>query len=392
VAIIDTFIMLFRADTSNVKKGVDESEKDLKRLEAEAKKADAEVSKIGKSFLSATSSLAGLVAGFVGAHAVISGFRESLSYTTDLSNASRELHVNVSALDAWGQAVKRVGGTSEGFRQSLKGLSEHIGASPERALQVLPRLADAMSKMGNFQAQRFGKMWGLDQSTILLLQQGRREVEDMIKQQERLGVVTEKDVIATRNFNNAVRDAGQAYNTFWRELSTPIMPYLTDTIKYLLDHQDLVKGAFVILATGATGLVIAFTPFIGTITLLAGAVALLSIAYEDFQKFREGMPSITEFLSDQSISHGIGKFIPQSVKDTYEKAKPYFTDKAVFGYLGFNSNTQSAGNSNQNTNITVGDVFIDAKNADAKQVGEIFKNSITDQYMQANNHFATGGV
>ena len=62
----------------------------------------------------------------------------------------------------------------------IKSTRQHFGISAGVALKTLPQLADAFKRLGNFRSQYYGKLFGLDEATILLLQQGRREVEAII--------------------------------------------------------------------------------------------------------------------------------------------------------------------------------------------------------------------
>ncbi len=194
----------------------------------------------------------------------------------------------MEALNAWQNAVQRTGGTASGFNSSLSGLASHFGTTPQIALQLLPQLASVFSRFNQYQANTYGKSLGLDQSTIYLLQQGRREVEATIKQQQRLGLITKEQVDITRKFDNALYDSGRAYKTFYRELTVPLLPYLTKALNYFIEHEDAIKGAM--LGIGAAALImgarfaIAF-PYISAVT---GAIAALGVAYEDVKGFIKG--------------------------------------------------------------------------------------------------------
>src|SRR5690606_28058201 len=114
MSIIETFYILFKSDTSSIKKGAEEAEAVTEKVAASLKKVDAGATTAGRSFLGFAHSASRLLAAYVGAGAVLSTFKTSASYINDIGNASRALNVNVEDLDAWGYAVTRAGGTAQG--------------------------------------------------------------------------------------------------------------------------------------------------------------------------------------------------------------------------------------------------------------------------------------
>lgn len=387
MAIIDTFLMLFKADTSNVKKGVDDSEKELKRLERDAKKADAEIANIGKSFRNVAGSFSSLVAGFVSAHAIINGFRESLNYTTEISNLSRELNLNVSTVDAWGQALKRTGGDAQSFKRIIESLTDRYGGTPSQVLSQLPRFADYFSKLSQSQALIRGKQFGFDTPTILLLQQGRREVDALIQRQKELGVVTEKDKEITLKFNNALLDAKQAYNTFYRELSREVTPTFTKVLEYLIKHQDLVKGAFYAIAGGVTVLTGALALANIEIASIVAGLAVFAAAYEDVKRFKAGLPSaLGDVRNDlkgrtDKLPTFFQKIIGTKVPD-YALPNTHALYRSGIG----NSNT-----SNKNS-VHIDNITIQTQATNAQGIGFSLVPELQKQLDQVADHFGSAVV
>ena len=390
MAIIDNFIMLFTADTKNVKKGVDESEKDLKRLEAEAKKADAEVAKIGKSFRDVAGSFTSLVAGFVSAHAILSGFKNAMDYTSEIGNISRELQINSEDVDAWGRVLQKTGGTVQTFKSAIQGLAGHYGATPSQALKLLPQFADSFSKLSKPQALLRGKQFGFDVPTILLLQQGRREVESLIARQKEFGVVTQKDVAINDEFKSSLGNVSQAYNSFYRELSREITPVLTKTFNYFLKHQDVIKGGFYAIAAGVavlTGALAVMNPYLTAAVALIGAFA---VGFEDYKRYKAGLPSALGDIKNSinpKIRHGLKAFVQYNPADTYRSVKGSISNARQNLVNSYGSYLPD---SSKTVNLTTGDITI---NTDAKDTAEIigsFKSELNKQLDQANDHFASG--
>ena len=122
MAILETFYILFKSDASDVKKGAEEAEKSTKHLEQSLKNVGKESEHVGAGFAAAARSVVGLFAGIASVSSVIQSFHSAVNEITEVGNLSRELNVNVEALDAWGHAVQRTGGTAAGFQSSLKSL------------------------------------------------------------------------------------------------------------------------------------------------------------------------------------------------------------------------------------------------------------------------------
>lgn len=390
MAIIDTFLMIFKADTKSVKSGVDESEKDLKRLEAEAKKADAEVAKIGKSFLGVASSFKGLVAGFASAHAILSGFKSSMDYTGEISQLSKELQINEGDIDAWGRALQRTGGSVSSFKSVLQSLNQQYGGTPEQALRLLPRFADSFSKMSKTQALIRGKQFGFDVPTILLLQQGRREIDALIQKQKELGVVTHQDAVINDKFQISLREVGQAYNTFYRELSREITPKFTATFNYLLKHQDAIKGAFEGIAAAVGVLTLALIRANPYLALAATAIAGFGILKEDYLAYRSGKPSSLGDIK-QSINPGVRHALKNTVQwnpaDTFRTVKGGLT-KAHQNLV--NASSFLVPDGVKSVNLTTGDITINTNAKDSDEIAGALTGHLNKHLNQTVDQLGSG--
>jgi hypothetical protein len=389
MAIIDTFLMLFKADTSSVKKGTDESEKGLVKLGDQAKKTDKQVQHIGESLVKSATAFTGLVAGFASLAAVTVGFKSSLDYTRNIADISRELQINESVVDSWGRVLKRTGGDANSFKNAIQGLQGRYGGTPEQILAQLPKFADSFSKLSKSQALIRGKQFGLDVPTILLLQQGRRELESLIQQQIKLGVVTDKDAIALRAFDNALDNASQAYSTFFRDISRPLLPGFTKAINYLVEHQDIVEGALLGIAGAALLLASPFIIANAAVIALTGGIALLitgfALVFEDIKSFIQG----TKDSLTGAVVNNYGKRIKQTIgvaKDRLESFKHPggFIDQVKNNFSNaYNNNPFFGGNS-----VHVGKVEINTQSTDAKGIFQEFSDWAKEKN-QAQDHFSS---
>lgn len=432
--ILETFYILFKSDASEVKKGAEEAEKSTKKLNESLNNVGKSSERVGKSFLE----LARAAAAFIGAGAAIysvyHGITEASNYANELGNVSRALGVNASELDAWGNAVQRTGGTAQGFQQSLRGLAQHFGTSAAIALKALPQLAGVFQRLGNFRAQQYGKILGLDESTILLLQQGRREVESIIRRQKELGTVNVVNTEVARKYSIANSELNIAFRSLYLTLGQTAIPALTKLynilipiVEYIKNHKDLVIGAFIGIGIAAgimlAPFIIANAVVIGIAAGISALIALFAIAYEDIKAFYEGNSSLTgdilkkwpivgtvvggifkfwkaeidtlikAFKFLQSVVDKIGSFFSGSKKLTLdiENAKGIINDasQSPLGSQTSNSifNSQSYG---RNTSVNTGPITVHTQATDAVGISKGLGKGIQEHLWQTNNYFANG--
>ena len=219
MAILDTFYLLFKSDTSDLKKGAEEAERVTKKLDSSLQQVGKQTEHIGGSFLSMAKSAKAFLLSAIPAGFAAAGIHSVLEFGVELSKTSRLLNVNVEDLNAWNKAVELSGGSAQQFEGTLVSLAEKFGTSSEVVLKLLPKYADALSKLNPSRAQQIGKNLGLDESTILLLQHGRREVEAMIKSQKELGAVTQKDALQFLVYNEATTKVKQSTQALFTVLA-----------------------------------------------------------------------------------------------------------------------------------------------------------------------------
>jgi hypothetical protein len=308
MSILETFYILFKSDTSELKKGADEAYKTTEKLSTSIKSTNQATEMLGKSFMGFASHLTTAVAAFVSLDAVVHGLKNAIDYDIELGRASKALGVNVTELDAWGNAVKTTGGTAESFQGSLKNLAAHFHTTAGVAIKALPQLSDVLSKVSRFSAFNFGKSIGLDEATILLLQQGRREVQEILKQQKELGLVTKDQIDISLKYDNSLNNLQHAFRSLYNAIAVPLTPYLTvflekltQGIQYLTQHKDLVVGALTAIAT-VFGIIAIETVIAGgtislVIGLVLGLIAVFAILFEDISVYMKGGKSfIGEYI------------------------------------------------------------------------------------------------
>jgi len=343
MSLLTTFGILFDVQSKKAKKDIDDVEKSLDNTEKQANDTAGSVDDLSTSVDDSSKSFVGLSDRLVttaAALTVITGLFAGLvaqaASTDEIGKFSETLGLSIEDVGAWGEAVKRSGGSVSGFRSTLAGLNDQltniringggqisetlarlgINVVGKNAVEVLKDVSDAFKNLNlsKSESAAYGKMIGLDQGTILLLQQGRVAVEDLVNRQKALGVANKEDAKAAADFNDALADTQQASMHLFTTVGTTILPMITSMIRgfesvssWISEHQSLVTGFFIgvagaitymylpaIISAGAATLA-TMSPFI----IIGGAIAAVGVAfavlYEDVVAYLGGQGS---FIGD----------------------------------------------------------------------------------------------
>ena len=427
MAVLETLFLLIKGDSSQLQSETKKVEKESEKLTNTLKQMDGATRQVGDSFLNLAKRLGGLLAVYLSLDAAIGGFRRSIDYAANLDQASKALNVNIETLDAWSNAIRRTGGTAESFQSTLKGFAHQIGTTPERALRILPRLADQFHRLSQFNALNYGKMIGLDEPTILLLQKGRREVDAIIARQIRLGIISKNQAELSRSLNIELGNTSQAFRSLFQTIGEQVIPVMTkfltvvqDVAIYLRGHANLIIGA--LIGIGAAAAVVA-APFIAAqapiIALIAGITALIGIfavLYEDvtayfnhqdsligralerFPKLNSairGLKSSWEWLTGGGKEATAALHAAQSRLQRIDagviRGKESLEVARTSGLNSITTNSilnKSFGGGTSNVNID--SITINTQATDAEGIGNALHQGIKNYFVQSNNNWADG--
>ena len=431
--IFATLYALFKGDSTQLKATEKDVRKDNELTAASFKKLDEASGKVNNGFLNLAKHFAAVAAAGLSAAGVISGLHNAVKYAIDLNKISTSLNVNVESLDAWGNAVAAAGGTAEGFQGSLKGLAAHFGTTAAIALKTLPQLADAFHRMSRVQALNYGKMLGLDEATILLLQRGRREVDAVIARQKELGVITKHDAEIFQKFDQQLTTTEHSFRSLFVAVAEKILPILTKILEsfsnvaqYFRKHSDFIIGALIGIGVAAG---IAAIPFVVMnagiilVTLAVGAlIAAFALMYEDLKVYFAGGDSLVgksikkwgewidwliaklKFLRD-----GFKGLFGISPENSGTAIRGYY-DKGIVETIGTGQtaieraagsplNSLSSGSilnkssaNNSATAVNISEITINTQATDAEGISGALGNNLTNYMRQANSQFDDGAV
>ena len=368
MATIDVLKLVFDSDASGMKRGTQEAKKGADDLKKSVLETDKAAQDMGDSFLSMVSDAKGSISSLVGLSTVTAGILNEAARVDQLGKFADTIGQNIEEIDAWGQVVARNGGTAEGFQGTLKGLTDSLtelqltGAGPaadvlarfgisardaggglKSAFDLLPEIADSFEGLSKAESLKFGQQLGLDQGTILTLQQGRFEVDQMVRRQKELGVATEEDAAIAREFNTAWKDTSQVFSSVFREIGVSVLPVLSDMlvgvqsfVQFMQDNEGLVEGIFSGMAVVLTAKLA--PALLSTVFSPAGAaialIALFALLYDDVKAFLAGNDSLIGQISEKyPIVGDIVKSLAGFVSDLFDNFGKLF-DAIASGNLG----------------------------------------------------------
>lgn len=449
-SILETFYILFEAKAEKVKEGAKEGERAAEDLEKQVKKTDDAADKLGAGFLGMTRSAVGALAAIASVGALTAGVLNAQQQAADLHDFSQAINANIEDVDAWGAAVKQAGGSAEGFRDSLSTLAASMAqvdttgksrvlpffkelgidmldaeGKARPVMDLLPELASAFERVGKQQALGIGRKLGLDQGTIMLLQQGRMRVDDLVRAQRELGVVTARDGEIADAYGDQMDDLARASRGAFLELATVGLPVLTSLASGLTSLVGLVRenstfigslaavvaAAYVPAMLSAAAATLAATwPMLVAIATVAAVGAALALLVDDIYNFVTGGESlIGQFLdwlapmekvktTIDNLRRSFGALFGKREVRVYGKGvdESLANGKDFLGTAGSTpiaaqtSNSISNSSRTRSTAIMTGPITVQTAATSPEGVAQGLGGALLDQLRQTSSNFDDG--
>lgn len=350
MSLLDTFSLIFETDA-------DEAADDVERLsdtldetgEAGGRAADGvddsseAATKGAESFSGMAKSVGGLIAAYLSWQAISASVIDQALATDQFGKFAQTVDESIETMDAWGAAVELNGGSADSFRGSVESLNDamadialggggdiaevlgRIGVSAlgaggriKSVTELLPQIADAFQNLSSRESVAFGQKLGLDQGTILLLQQGRDAVEGLVEQQRQLGGRTQEGFEASAAFNDEMKNTSRVFTGIADAANQRILPVLTDVlggfraiIQWAQEHKTVVTAFFAGVAgiitavylpaitSAAVATIAAAAPFIAIGAAIAAAGAAFALLFEDVKAYIGGQESFIGSLAEK---------------------------------------------------------------------------------------------
>nr|DAW50802.1 MAG TPA: tail tape measure [Caudoviricetes sp.] len=327
------------ASFGRAEKSAAKSSKGLEKQAAQSAKSTKQAKNLTQAVGSLAKGFAAFTALVMGSNALDKMIREGAQANVELDNLSRNIGISRNQLQAWGGMAEMAGGSAEGMKGSLAGLSMGItrlttmgdtsmvpffnafgvallnADGKARDLDsIMLDLADRFAKMDRVQAYNLAKSMGLDDGTINTLMLGRAEMEKMLEMQRNLYRSGEKEIQVSRELTQARGYLNAQWDSLKAMLADALAPVLLKIVKmvsgfvdYLMKHENSIKHVFeglafvlgavlvpVFIAAAASLLafIAPFAPFILTVGALGAAFLLL---YDDYKTWAEGGKSLLDW-------------------------------------------------------------------------------------------------
>lgn len=360
--ILDTFLFMFTADVSGVKKGTDEGEASAKKLKKAVDDVDLSADKLAANFVNMAKNAAGALAGVLALGAIKALVNDTAAHTAAVALQARAMGVNVETMSAYQAAVVSMGGTSDQARESLTKLRDgfvemsrfgvmatnpltmafiRLGASAQQLHAsikdptiALSAIADQFSRLDKTQQLYLGQKLGLDQGTIQLLSQGKTKFDEIIAKEKELHAITQEQADASIKYSIAQKELGMSFEAVKREIAGELLPaftwvvqHLDQMITWLREHKAVAVATFA--AIGAVVAVTLLPPLVAAAGALWALIApvlaaaapfialglAIGLIIDDIEKFRNGQQSlIGEILARWPMVGQVARSIAEIVQ------------------------------------------------------------------------------
>lgn len=335
--ILDIFTILFEADTSKAKEGVDDTRKSTEQLTEEMIKADKQADKTGAGMAGFAAKALGALTAVLSVGTAISGAVGRAEDIAAIERTSNAIGETVENVDAFGRAMELLGGDAQGARDSLTDMAESIGEAMQdvesgRAktfgalgvslrdisgqaigpIEAMMRLSDAVQGMSQGEAVFRIKELGItDNRTVEAILKGRKELERLIQVQKDSNPLTKEQVERARQFTETMgawkNSVGSASAQFFDKLIpalTKAVEWLTKIVNWAGEHKDFVVAFFSAIAaivmavylpamvSAAAATLAATWPFLLIGAAIVAAAAAFALIYDDIMNFIDGNDSM----------------------------------------------------------------------------------------------------
>ena len=364
------------------------------------------------NFTAGLKNMGGQLKGFVSQMGIMLGagslgmaFKKFIDTGTDISNFSSLTGIAEQDITALGGALEQFGGNVDSAKSSLQALQQGLSqaewgqgqlletaalygvelynqdGSLKNAQQLLMGLADDFQHLTKAQQFTLGSQLGLDESTILLLQQGKANIKALLEEQQKMGAMNAGQALEAKKFSIEWTKLKQSLGSLGRSIAVDIMPPVIDFVKQLSKAVDWVRsldtytivlaGSFGVLGYIATFFTKSFWRANLPLVALTAALTLLFLIVEDIYSWTQGKKSIFgEILENERVKKVIAD-IQNAFAWVKDLINNFSFDKLFDGLLSFAKGLKDA----------FGDTFAwmwETLKAIGSNIGAIIINPIID--------------
>ncbi len=258
--------------------------------------------------------------------------KQTVELTTKLDNLAYVTNENVQSLNAWGEAVKRTGGTTEGFYSSISNLAQKLrdvqtnfgsagqlvfarlglnlqksNGEMKTATELLGDIGDKFKTLPKVWQLNLGQQLGLDQSTIRLLSSGSKSALELVDKMRQLGAVRDQDTERNIRFRNSLYDIQLIWQSIKITIANGLIPVLTKfsellvkSFRYMQEHAQLTKGILLAIAAVMGGAILNSIAAIASAitTRLIPALIKIAVASPELYVLAAGLLAVGLLVED----------------------------------------------------------------------------------------------
>ena len=310
--VIDEMVIKLSFDIEGLKKRAGDTDTQLKQIRESAEKTGKDMEQSGKRaaqfFSAAKVEALAFMAVLTGGAGLLAALGSTAASMADLGRAAVNLNnMPVDRLDAWGQALKRVGGNAQDAFQSFNAIAQAIaqytmfgtqaasfpvmraigGQTTDTPEQIAMKFSDyikAHPEKTQAEINVLGQGLGLTQSMINLLRQGPEAVNKELELSRTLGLRTQDMIDTATKFQHDFEALNQAARHLTDRLEIAMIPTADKFVNWLTDF--MVANPDTATGLGVAGAVVGGGTGVGIVARLLGLG-------EAFAKLTSALTAIT---------------------------------------------------------------------------------------------------
>jgi len=289
VAVLDTFFLLFEADTKPLEKGGKKAEQITDDIDDNLKATEKETQSLGESFGSLAVKAAGAFASLMAVQKIAGSVLMAGEQAIELELMSNALGANAAEVSAWSGVVESATGDADSFTSSMSAFNDKLrqlelaggvgdllnvvhsidegiqlmtGDKAGSAMSFLDDMANGLRRLaetqGEYVAIARGAELGFDRNMVLTLLEGEEAVEAMLEKQKELNIADEKFIKISQELQTALQGGGRALTIIAQALGKLVLPAVTAVVEgftalvvFMKNNERLIKSFFTVLAAGA---------------------------------------------------------------------------------------------------------------------------------------------
>lgn len=344
MSLLDTFVMVFQADTRQAQRDIAQTDQGVEDLDKAVKEVGNSAGDTGSALKSMAAGALGALAASLSLGSILSSAFARADNIRAIEQTSDALGIAIEDVDAFGRAAEAMGGDAQGARDSLTDMAEAMGealadkeSGRAKSFQALGiAIADANGKAkdgltgildlagaveGLSKSEAIFKIKELgitDNRTVEMVLKGRKELERLLGVQKEQGTVTKESADNARKLTEAfgmlksgLASAGNGFIDAIIPALTKVIEWLAKGVDWINDHKDFVIGFFgaiaaVIaavylpaMASAAVATLAATWPLIAIGAAIGAAAAAFALIYDDVMNFVEGNDSFIGQISEK---------------------------------------------------------------------------------------------